>query len=313
MSLFEIFVAVYLVTIVVWVIVTLYNIVRIKDAVPLASLPIVITVPVFGLLYAVIARYSKPKNIDLFELNTPYEISDISKHIAEDRMSRITVIPFEESLVVNEASTRHEMILEVIRKNSIENVPLLSGARKSSDTEIAHYASATLMKLQSNFEKKIREAMKRLLEKPDDLFTINRAIDALRTYIDSKLLRGYMMNEQRNTLKNILAKKISLMPESKSSYIYAAQNAIAMEDFEYAGEITERFCDRFDNDERGVFLKLERYLAMGDTAGYKRSITELRHENINLTARGRELLRFLEADINTAGSSENRFEELIVI
>jgi hypothetical protein len=192
-------------------------------------------------------------------------------------------------------------------------VPLLSGARNSTDTEIAHYASATLMKLQSTFEKKIREAMLRFTEKPDDLFTINRAIDALRTYIDSKLLRGYMMNEQRSTLKRILAKKLSIMPESKSSYIYAAQNAIAMDDFEYADEIIERFCNLFDTDERGVFLRLERYLAMGDTAGYKASVSELKDEKITLTARGRELLRFLEADIHTDGSSENRFEELIII
>jgi hypothetical protein len=313
MSLFEIFVYVYLATIGLWVIVTLFNIIRIKDATPLAALPIVIVVPVFGFLYAVIARYSKPKNLDLFDLNTPYEISEISKHIAEDRMSGLTVIPFEESLVVNEASTRHEMILEVIRKNSIENVPLLSGARKSTDTEIAHYASATLMKLQSTFEKKIRKALIKLSENPEDLFAINRAIDSLKTYIDSKLLRGYMINEQRYTLKKILAKKIILMPESKSSYIYAAQNAIAMEDYEYAEEIIERFCNLFDADERGVFLRLERYLAMGDTDGYKLSVSELKDEKITLTARGRELLRFLEADINTDGSSENRFEELIII
>ncbi|MDR0943405.1 MAG: hypothetical protein LBM41_02630 [Ruminococcus sp.] len=313
MSLFEIFALIYFITIAVWVIITLFNILRLKDAVPLASLPVVIAVPVFGFIYAVIARYSKPKNIDLFELNTPYEISEISKHIAEDKMTGITVIPFEESLVVNEASTRHEMILQVIRKNSADNVPLLSGARKSTDTEIAHYASATLMKLQSTFEKKIRNALDRFYEKPDDLFTINRAVDALRSYIESKLLHGYMMNEQRLTLKKILDKKLILMPESKSTYIYAAQNAIELEDFDYAEDIIVRFCNLFETDERGVFLRLEKHLAMSDTEGYKRSVAELADSNINLTARGRELLRFLEADISEGGSSENRFEELITL
>jgi hypothetical protein len=313
MNLLEIFAVIYLVTIGLWITVTLFNVIRLKDAVPLATLPIVIFVPIFGLLYAIIARYMKPKSLDLYELNTPYEISEISKHIAEDKMSGSTVIPFEESLVVNEASTRHEMILQVIRKNALENVSLLSGARNSTDTEIAHYASATLMKLQSNFEKKIREALAKFHEKPEDLYTINRAIDALRSYIGSNLLRGYMMNEQRNMLKKILMKKIMLMPDSKSSYIYAAQNAIEMEDFEYAEEIIERFCNLFDTDERGIFLKLEKYLAMSDRIGYKQAVYELENGSINLTARGRELLRFLKADISEGGSSENRFEELITL
>ncbi|MDR0946611.1 MAG: hypothetical protein LBM87_02540 [Ruminococcus sp.] len=313
MNLFDIFTIIYAVSVGAWVIVTIFEGLASKNTTPLALLPVVILVPVFGLFYALIAWLLKPKNIKTYELNTPYEISEISKHIAEDRMTGVNVIPFEESLVVNEAATRHEMILQVIRKNSVENVPLLSGARKSTDTEIAHYASATLMKLQSTFEKKIREAMNYLSANPDDLFAINRAIDALRQYLDSKLLRGYMMMEQRVMLSKILTTKLQLMPDSKSSYIYAAQNAIEMGDFEYASEIIERFCNRYDTDERGIFLQLEEYLAMGDREGFQRAVLELKNNNVNITARGRELLRFFDSDINTADSREQKFSELITL
>jgi hypothetical protein len=313
MNLLIFFAAVYIASVIVWIIITLFNIIRLKDTTPIAVLPVVIFVPVFGLLYALIARYLKPKKMNVYEINTPYEISEIAKNIAEDRMSGVNVIPFEESLVINEAGTRHEMILQVIRKNSAEKVPLLSGARKSTDTEIAHYASATLMKLQSTFEKKIREAIRNLDESPEDIFAINRAIDALRDYLNSKLLRGYMMMEQRHVLAKILKTKLQLMPDSKSTYIYAAQNAIEMEDFDYADEIIDRFCTRFDTDERGLFLQLEKNLAIGNKAGFKRAVYELEYGNVNITARGRELLRFFGSDINAATSGEQKFSELITL
>ena len=111
--------------------------------------PIVLLVPVFGVLAAVAdynSRFHKLgiRPISLEELHLPLEDLRLTRLEGDDRQN--AVIPLEEAMSINDAETRRKLMLEILHQNPDEYISLLQEAPDMPASQRAKYTGIALEK-----------------------------------------------------------------------------------------------------------------------------------------------------------------------
>ena len=79
-----------------------------------------------------------------------------------------TMVPLEEALIVNDAKMRRNLLLDILHRNPEEYLKTLENAMDSDDVEVTHYATTTVLEIQSEYEQQLQEYMRRFNEHQND-------------------------------------------------------------------------------------------------------------------------------------------------
>lgn len=177
-------------------------------------LPLVFCLPVLGVLIFMLEenRASKPEG-DLEEIALEsVGLSDVKyERIQMDSADNaFGAVPLEEAMMINEASIRRALMKDVINTGSSKYVDILQEAAGDRDTELAHYATTSMMELQSEYEKDIRS-----MEPDAKQFLKNENIQqryekSLCKYVESGLLSGGVLEIYRTKRKECLKHLLNL-------------------------------------------------------------------------------------------------------
>ena len=112
-------------------------------------LPIVFLVPVFGFSCLLFLEWEsrgdqenkKEIGIEKLKIN-----DDIHRSILmEEDPARDLMVPLQEALLMNDASTRRELMMDILYDDVGEYVEVLKNARMNDDTEVVHYATTAMV------------------------------------------------------------------------------------------------------------------------------------------------------------------------
>lgn len=177
---------------------------------------VVLFIPLFGALAALIVSYINTKGL-AGDRNCNIEPSrDNSK---EDTKSVAPVlesanaVPLEDALLIDDASVRRSVILDVLMNDTKDYLPVLDQARMNDDVEVVHYATTAMAELSKEFELKLQEFSNAYDENPDRAGLLDEYIEFLEQYISSNLIQGQLLEIQRVTYLQLLYKKASIEPD----------------------------------------------------------------------------------------------------
>jgi len=258
-------------------------------------MPMVLLVPVFGVLTAIsaeiIIRTDKNGSRDITLEDPHLEYADLRLH-SIDRDHHGQVIPIQEALLINNAETRRSLILEIIRQDPKDYIQQLQEACSDSDLEVSHYASTAMMEIQREYELSTQQAEADHAKNPKDPDKLHHAIRCMQRYIDSGLINVSIAPAYRHRLAVLLDKQITAAPEDMAARLNAVDNYLALENLTNAKALSDAAVQRWPNREQVWLSQLKVCYAMRDSEGIRNTLKEIRQRNVYLSPEGRNVLLF---------------------
>lgn len=258
-------------------------------------MPMILLVPVAGILTAVAAeiilRTGKNGSRDITLEDPHLEYADLRLHHI-DRDTHSQVIPIQEALRINNASTRRALILDIMRQDPQNYIQQLREACSDTDLEVSHYASTAMMEIQREFELSTQQAEADYAKNPTDPANLHRAIRAMQQYIDSGMINPSVVPAYRDRLALLLEKQIADFPEDMEARLAAVDNYLALENLTSAKALSDAAVQRWPNREQVWLTRLKVCFALEDAAGIRDTLEQIQQRNVYLSPEGRSRLQF---------------------
>lgn len=211
--------------------------------------------------------------------------------VESDENQQITV-PLEEAMVINDESVRRRLMLDILRREPENNIPLLQEARLTDDTELSHYATTAMMEIQSRYEMELYQLEEKRKKFPSNQKVLKVYCRNLQTYINSRLISGTILNIYQDKLDEVLERLIETEPEHKNYRLEWINNRISL--------------GRLENIEKEIRLALEMwpeeellyqsYIAYGEKMQdgnlIESVINEMKEKHIYLSSSGKKWFQF---------------------
>lgn len=261
-------------------------------------LPAVVFIPFWGFLLLALEEYEErraqmgTKEIGLESL----KIQDVKYRrieVDESRNQDITV-PLEEAMLVNDASVRRKLMMDILHKNPEEYIGLLQTARTTEDTELAHYATTTMMEIQGRYETAINQFSEELKSDPENRQILRRFRRELKKYINSGLLSGNILDIYRGRLDDILTKLCAGDADNRKYALERVDNRIALGRLQGLEEELAQALRKWPGEMRVYQLCVEYYWHTGQGDKIREILNRISKEEVYLTSEEREWYEFWE-------------------
>lgn len=264
------------------------------------SLPVVVAVPVFGLVALVVYEMrlrDKDAVCEQFELEELRVNDAIHRSILMEQSTvGEQVVPLQEALLLNDAAMRRELIMDVLYEGAESQPHVLRAARSNDDVEVVHYATTALVELQKTYDERIAAARAAYEADPDDAALAAEFAQVVGDYIDSGLLEGTMLVSVRAEYARVLDALVSLLPAGSraalDANIKAFENALARGDGDTMDRCARQVVEGWPNREEGYLMRLHIAVGAGDRAGVDAALDELCSGEVRLSAHGRHEVAF---------------------
>ncbi len=291
MNIFVILVSVHILLCILYFFMIKTGAARLNDVV----MPIMLLIPVFGPISIMLIEWINLKNKDGIDLSNIHKQnlgeSVYNKILIETNEEPEKVIPLEEAILINDVNTRRSLMMDVLHRDPVQFLDLLMIARLNNDVEVTHYATTTIMEIQREFELAIQKISGALKDNPSDVRLLDKYIDVLGKYIDSNLLDGNLLAQQRLHYSIALDKKLEASAD-KQTYFRIIDNDICMKNYSHAEEMTARMREKWPSDENVWLAALRLYHESGNSADKRRLYTEMKEAAVDWTPAGKEKMFF---------------------
>jgi tetratricopeptide (TPR) repeat protein len=217
-----------------------------------------------------------------------------SVHIKPDDVAK-EVVPVEESLLINSARKRRKLLLDVLSLGAADYVPSLRLAGKNDDTEVVHYAVTALVELRKEYDQRMEE-MDRKMENSRRTGELIREYIALdEEYIKTTLPEGEDRNAAYRHYDQLLAEamKDSRDAEERAEFLRKRVDcALALREYNHAGELIEELIALEPERENGYLLKIFCCSALKDRKGIDKTIKKLVTNHVPLSEEGKKRIAF---------------------
>lgn len=201
------------------------------------------------------------------------------------------VVPLEEALLINDAATRRELIMDILYADPGDYVGQLQAARMNDDGEVVHYAVTTLVELQKEYDLEFQRLERALALDPNDEITLGEIIRLSERYLSSGLLDGNARRAELYRYSGYLDKRLE---QTKNASLLSRKIDADLKLDEYAtAEVNILdFLDTWPEDERGYLYQIRYCAAMGDRRGIDDALKKMKNNDIYISPSGREEVRF---------------------
>lgn len=202
-------------------------------------------------------RSGKQKEIGIEKLKIN---DDIHRSILmEEDPARDLMVPLQEALLMNDASTRRELMMDILYDDVGEYVEVLKNARMNDDTEVVHYATTAMVELQKDYETKLQK-QKEAFALEEDAGLLDEYIQTLEKYVESGLLEGNMLKNRRLELCGLLERKLTQRKEEGHEelplYCKKFEQDCALGEYEDALRMADAAIRLWPQQEEGYLMKI---------------------------------------------------------
>ncbi|WP_148881392.1 hypothetical protein [Streptococcus sp. Marseille-P7376] len=201
------------------------------------------------------------------------------------------IIPFQEALLLNHASIKRALIIDLIFEKPDQFVPLLHQARLNDDIEVVHYATTILSELTAKYDTKLHSLEKKMRQDPDSLQAKKAYISFLQQYMDSQLAEGYYENTLRHRYAELVSRlqKENIMLE-KSCFVRLGEMYLKFQDMQRFSKLLNQMQQLFPEEEETWMLRLKAIVTWKSQQELSDFFHELKENHIYLSAKNREFL-----------------------
>lgn len=258
--------------------------------------PAVVCIPVCGLVIFLVEWYvrtkqkikSKEVSIDKLKISdAKYQRIQVEEGELEN-----SVVPLEEAIVVNDATVRRKLMLDILHRNPEEHIELLQKARLTDDTELTHYATTTMMEIQSNYEQRIRDLEDALEESENRVRNLRRLRRELSRYIESGMITGNILAIYRRKLGMVLEELLQSDPENKNYFLAKVENKLEQNDMVGIEAELKIALEKWPEDEKVYMLFVRYYQVTYQGEQIQQVLEDIEKNKVYLSGEGKKWFLF---------------------
>lgn len=259
-------------------------------------MPIIVLVPIWGLGCMIVLELrtrgkqeiNEEVGIEKLKIN-----DEIHRSIIMDEdPTESRVVPLEEAFVINEPTTRRELMMEIMYGNPNDYVKQLKEARLNDDTEVVHYAVTALTELQKDYDLKFQELDWKMEKNPKNEKILDDYLELLNRYLGSGIPEGMERTVKLRTYSNMLEKKLNEVGDDLSLLRRKAEVDLQIGEYEVVNEEIGKILELWGKNEAGYLLLLKYYSAIRNREGIDRTMETIERKRIHLSPEGRQAVRF---------------------
>ncbi|MDO5521495.1 MAG: hypothetical protein Q4G58_13470 [bacterium] len=201
-------------------------------------------------------------------------------------------VPLEEAIVINDEEVRRKLMLDILHKKPEDYINLLQRTRLSDDVELTHYATTSMMEIQSNYELNIQKLSQACRKNPDCLESLEKYRQELKSYIASGLISGTVLTIYRSQLHEVLIKLVTIDPEQKEYFRDLIENQVEMKQYSGIMEMLTLIKEKWKEEEIVYQLFVKYYFSIGRGDLIANVLEEVRENKVYLTNEGRNWFQF---------------------
>ncbi len=254
-------------------------------------LPAVFLVPVCGCFLLIVdewqVRHTERKIKDVEDYADVAEDELWHREIITQNDDELTV-PLEEAMTVNSPAVSRKLMMKLLHTNPEHYVELLKKVTLSDDVELTHYATTSVMEIQSHYEDRIGKLFSDAEDNPDDTETLVRCRNQLKAYIDSGLISDTVLMQYRRKLADVLQRLCIMQPTAVRYKFEYIENSILIGKTDNVKEQLEILEKEYPDDVRLYKLYVQYYYFTNNGAGISDVISKVKNRGIYLDSEGKQ-------------------------
>lgn len=201
------------------------------------------------------------------------------------------MVPLEEALLINDHNKRRTLMMNILRSDPMQYLDLLLVARFNSDTETAHYATATIMELARQFQLELLKRQAEIARFEGDFDKNREYVQFLCKYCESGLLEGQLLKRQRLVLKKALERCLALKEDPELLRIMV-HNSLALKEAAEARAASQTLMEKWPLDENSWLEGMRVCVETRDQGGMQSLLAGMQKTPVDFSSKGREQLLF---------------------
>jgi hypothetical protein len=258
-------------------------------------MPIIVFIPFWGALSFILKEYLLRRDkqaTKIIGIHTKKKLDKKFEHIDMDDSDHKTTAPLEEVIHISDEKTRRSLMLEILHKNPSEYLWMLQRASHSSDIEITHYATTTIMEIQSDYEKKLHDYERKLQIEPEESNIMLEYAELIMDYIGSGLVTGNILIIFRRQLAELLTKLSHQFPSNKKICFSCIENDLELKRIKRAAVLLGQAKQLWPEDEKVYMLYVSYYWQLQKGQEIQKILKQIKDSNIYLSRAGKEWFQF---------------------
>lgn len=208
-----------------------------------------------------------------------------------DRDAVKSIIPLEESLLINENRIKRRQVIDAIKKDAKSYVDFLKLALRNKDAETTHYAASAIMEIKRNLDLKIQALEYEYEHDRENVELLKEYESIINEYLKVGIFDKTDRRKYLSLQKELLIKLLSSGEEISSNYEKLIEALLELKLYEFARIYIDEYLESYGN-EASYMLKMKYYFLNHDNLNFHKTIEELRNSNVKLSKKGLEILRF---------------------
>lgn len=253
-------------------------------------------VPIFGPLMLLVDWYFERKGKmgrrDIGIESQRYTEMKYKRIEVDNQKNQDITVPLEEAMIVNDKTVRRSMMLDILKQNTDDCVPLLQRARMSDDTELTHYATTAMMEIQSHYELRLHQWAKSYELNSKDVTVLRGYSQELMKYIESGLISGNILKIYRLQLEEVMEKLIKAKPEVLKYQLRHCHNLMELGKYDELEQKLSAMRKQWPEEEKVYRLSGEFYRRTSQGDKMRKMLEKIEKKNIYLSSDGKKWFAF---------------------
>ncbi|MCX7842195.1 MAG: hypothetical protein N2489_03875 [Clostridia bacterium] len=259
-------------------------------------LVIIILIPAFGPLYmivqyiqeALVKSHGRPD--EAFE--DLYFRDSQEAFIRANKQKESDIVSITDALILFDSTVKKNMLINLLKSDSIKHIEALKIALLDEDTEASHYAAVALMDVKSSFSKLLYEYSRLVEKNPEDYNLKRQYASVLESYVRCAIDSKKAVEKALNILSALYGELIEAEKSSKELYLRKIECDIKRKDYQRAEEYCNRLSEACGESEELYANMAKLYYLKQDGEKLAEVIQSMKDSKLKFTNKGLEIIRF---------------------
>jgi len=209
-----------------------------------------------------------------------------------EKERELNVVPIEDALIVSQHRDRRQVLIDVLKQDTIQYIEVLQNAMSNEDTETSHYAVSAIMEIKRKLLISLQELEVLYEQKQTDQKVAKTYIDVLAVYLKSGFLDDRTKRKYQYTYLSVLAHYMQCYEQEE--WVFTAKLDIEIELGIYADaeQTALQYVEHFPLSERAYLSVLRYYFLVRSHQKLEHALNRLKSSSIRLSNEGLTTVRF---------------------
>lgn len=218
------------------------------------------------------------------------EILDTKENIEKEK--ELNIIPIEEALVVSDFSTRRKVMLDVLKKDTLQYMDVIKTAVLNEDTETSHFAVTAVLEEKRKISYSLQTFSVEFEKYPQDINVAKAYAQVLKEYMRSGFLDEQTLKKNKYLYIQVLQRLLDNGLEDQHTFEGKIKAEMEIHEYSAAETTALQYLQKYPESEDPYICLLNFYYTTKSKSKIQHTLDELMNSQIKFSNRALTIVRY---------------------